>query len=201
MPMEATLPLVKKLELTASPERRGDPDVATVERVLAGDTAAFATLVRQHQRGVYYLCLRYLRHEEDAADLTQRVLLRAFEKLGSFGGRSAFRTWLYRIAVNLCLNAIRDKKRRPVVELDEQTGAVPAPQHRAADLSEQRVRLREAVDQLPPKQKLTVVLRTYHDLPFAEVAQVMESSVGSTKVNYHHAMKRLKVLMVDEGAG
>ena len=198
MSMEATLPLVKKLRLTASHEERSDPDVGSVERVLAGDTAAFAILVRRHQRGVYFLCLRYLRNEEDAADLTQRVLLRAFEKLGTFGGRSAFRTWLYRIAVNLCLNAIRDKKRRPVVELDEHAGAVPAEQHAAADLSEQRDRLRTAVDQLPPKQQATVILRTYHDLPFAEVAQVLESSVGSVKVNYHHAMKRLRELMVDE---
>jgi RNA polymerase sigma-70 factor (ECF subfamily) len=197
--MEATLPQVKKPTLT-TPEERSDPDSGPVERVLAGDTSAFATLVRRHQRGVYFLCLRYLRNEEDAADLTQRVLLRSYEKLGTFGGRSAFRTWLYRIAVNLCLNAIRDRNRRPVVELSDQAGAVPPPQHAAADLSEQRARLREAVDCLPPKQKLTVILRTYHDLPFAEVAQVMESSVGSVKVNHHHAMKRLRVLMSDEGS-
>jgi RNA polymerase sigma-70 factor (ECF subfamily) len=191
--MEATLSPVKKLELTAA-RRRGDPDHEAVERVLAGDPSAFATLVRRHQRGVYFLCLRYLRHPEDAADLTQRALLRSYEKLSSFGGRSAFRTWLYRIAVNLCLNAIRDRDRRPTVGLEPQIGAVEASQHDELDHSQRRDQLRNAVESLPPKQRMTVILRIYHELPFAEVAEVMGGSVGSAKVNYHHAMKRLRSL-------
>jgi RNA polymerase sigma-70 factor (ECF subfamily) len=120
-PMEAKLYQVKKLELTAAGENPGDPDAIALERVRAGDPAAFAEVVRRHQRAVFFLCLRYLRHEEDAADMTQRALLRSYEKLGSFDGRSAFRTWLFRIAVNLCLNAIRDRQRRPTVGLEPQS--------------------------------------------------------------------------------
>lgn len=199
--MEATLSPVKKLELTAARRRETDPDAPAVERVMGGDQAAFGELVRRHQRGVYFLCLRYLRHEEDAADLTQRALLRSYEKLGSFGGRSAFRTWLYRIAVNLCLNAIRDRDRRPTVGLEPQTGAVPASQHDDLDRCRRRAQLRKGVEQLPPKQRMTVILRVYHELPFAEVAEVMGGSVGSAKVNYHHAMKRLRRLSEQEAEG
>lgn len=196
--MEATLTPVKKLELTAGRPRQSDPDADAVGRVLEGEQAAFGELVRRHQRGVYFLCLRYLRHEEDAADLTQRALLRSYEKLGSFAGRSAYRTWLYRIAVNLCLNRIRDRDRRPTVGLEPHTGAQEAHQHSDLDRAQRRAQLRQAVDKLPPKQRMTVILRIYQELPFAEVAEIMENSVGSAKVNYHHAMKRLKTLMEQE---
>ncbi len=196
--MEATLLPVNEMERTAARPKQVDPDASAVARVLDGDGAAFGELVGRHQRGLYFLCLRYLRHEEDAADMTQRALLRSYEKLGTFGGRSAFRTWLYRIAVNLCLNAIRDRDRRPTVDLEPQTGAVAASQHEELDRSERRGRLRQAVDRLPPKQRMTVILRIYHELPFSEVAEIMNNSIGSSKVNYHHAMKRLKAMVEQE---
>ncbi len=198
--MEATLYQVKKLELTAAGENPDDPDAMALKRVRAGDRAAFAEVVRRHQRAVFFLCLRYLRHEEDAADMTQRALLRSYEKLGSFDGRSAFRTWLFRIAVNLCLNSIRDRQRRPTVGLEPQSEAVAvaASQHDDLESSQRRALLREAVDRLPPKQRMTVILRIYHELPFVEVAQILETSAGSAKVNYHHAMKRLRALLGPE---
>ena len=183
---------------TAKPgakERPVDPDAEVVSQVLDGDTDAFALLVRRHQRGIYYLCLRYLRSEPDAADLAQRVLLRAYEKLGSFRGQATFRTWIYRIAVNLCLNAIRDAQRHATTPLDEGTLGVEASQHHQAERSAQRQLLRQAVDRLPPKQRMTVILRVYQDLPFAEVAEILGSSENSAKVNYHHAMKRLRQLV------
>jgi RNA polymerase sigma-70 factor, ECF subfamily len=198
-PMEAALSQVKKLERTAAGRQSGDPDATALERVRAGDLAAFADLVRRHQRAVYFLCLRYVRQEEDAADLTQRALVRSYEKIGSFGGRSSFRTWLFRIAVNLCLNAIRDRDRRPTVGLADQTVAVPASQHDDLDHFERRVWLRRAVELLPPKQRMTVILRIYHEFPFSEVAEIMDVSEGSAKVNYHHAMGRLRSLQAPEG--
>ena len=179
----------------AAPVERSDADAEAVSRVLDGDSAAFALLVRRHKRGIYVLCLRYLRSEEDAADLSQRVFLRAYEKLGTFRRQASCRTWIYRIAVNLCLNAIRDRARRPTVPLEVHDAAVPASQEGHAELTRQRQLLRDAVDQLPPKQRSCVILRVYHDLAFAEVAEILQSSVGSVKVNYHHAMKRLKSLI------
>jgi len=196
--MEATLSPVKKLELTVARRSLSDPDAPVVDQVLGGDQAAFGGLVRRHQRGLFFLCLRYVRNEEDAADLTQRALLRSYEKLGSFDGRSAFRTWLYRIAVNLCLNAIRDRDRRATVGLEPQTGAVPASQDDDLDRCRRRDQLREGVEHLPPKQRMTVILRIYHELSFSEVAEVMGGTVGSAKVNYHHAMKRLRRLHEQE---
>lgn len=184
-----------RLDVTRERAAFDDPEHATVARVLGGDTAAFGELVTRHQRGIYYLCLRYLHAEEDAADMSQRVFLRAYEKLGSFGGRSAFKTWLYRIAVNLCLNAIRDRARCSTVPLEEHDARVDAGQEGHTELARQRLLLRQAVARLPPKQRSCVILRVYHDLPFAEVAEILESSVGSVKVNYHHAMKRLQCLV------
>ena len=120
--------------------------------------------------------------------------------MGTFGGRSSLRTWLYRIAVNLCLNTLRDAQRRAHVVLDETRVPVAAAQHEAAEQAATRQRLRAAVDRLPPKQRMTVILRVYQELPFSEVAEIMGNSEGSAKVNFHHAMKRLKRWLADDPA-
>ncbi|HWM84920.1 MAG TPA: sigma-70 family RNA polymerase sigma factor, partial [Kofleriaceae bacterium] len=86
-------------------------DAALVARYRAGDRSAFEDLVRRYQRPLYYLALRYVRVEADAADLAQRTLVKVYGALAGFRADSSFRTWLYRIAINLCLNHLRDRKR------------------------------------------------------------------------------------------
>ncbi len=176
-------------------------DEELVARFRAGERRAFDELVARHERAVYRVALRALRDPDDAEDVTQRTFVQAFRRLDGFRGDAAFRTWLYRVAYNFVVTHARDahRRRRAAAELE----SLPADDGpRAAD-PEARKRLREAIDQLPLKQRLVVELRIYEELPFREVGAIAGCSEDSAKMNFHHALKRLRAWLVapsDEGA-
>jgi RNA polymerase sigma-70 factor, ECF subfamily len=169
----------------------------TVAACQSGDRAAFDRLVERYQRDVYRLCYRYVGHHEDANDLAQEAFLRAWRSIGRFRGDSAFSTWLYRIAVNACLNH-RALKRVPTLDLPE---TLPDPSRGAqsrAEAEDEARRVRGAIARLPEKQRATLILKIYHDLSHEEVASVLGSSVGTVKSNLFHALGNVKRLLGGE---
>jgi RNA polymerase sigma-70 factor (ECF subfamily) len=210
MSVALAIPLdVRKL---AEPRRRSEErddaatavaerDAALIARFRTGDRSAFDDLVRRYQRPLYYLALRYVRVEADAKDLAQRTLVKAYGALAGFRADSSFRTWLYRIAINLCLNHLRDRKREEMrPELGEALAAPPSGGDRALIDRERGALLREAIAELPPKQRMVLELRVYDELPFREVAELAGCSENSAKVNFHHAVKRLRAIMGGKGS-
>jgi RNA polymerase sigma-70 factor (ECF subfamily) len=181
---------------------RREADRVLIEACQRGDREAFDRLVERHQRDVYRLCFRYVNNHEDANDLAQDVFLKAWRAIGRFRGDSAFSTWLYRIAVNACLN-FRASRRPPTAELpatlaDERSPRVleRLAKHEAA------VRVRRAVGRLPERQRATLILKVYHDLTHEEVAKILGSTVGTVKANLFHALGNLrKLVTADEEKG
>ena len=98
-------------------------DAVLVRQVQAGEVVAFADLVRKYQDRVYNTCLRICGNREDASDLAQEAFLKAFESIGSFRGKSAFYTWLFRIAVNMSISHRRKRRVRDTLSLDDPVGA------------------------------------------------------------------------------
>jgi RNA polymerase sigma-70 factor, ECF subfamily len=172
-----------------------DPDHELAERFRAGDRAAFDLLVRRHQKGLWRLVRRYVKHDADAADVTQLAFVRAFRGLGAFRGTATVRSWLYRIAINCALSWLRDHRREQPTELDED--ALTDDNHAPAQISagDDRAWLRKAIDQLPPKQKLVLELRVFDDLSFKEVAELADCTENTAKVNFHYAVKRLRDIL------
>ena len=172
-------------------------DVQLVRLAQAGSRDAFDVIVRRHQRSVYQLCYRFVGSHEDAADLAQDVFVRAYRALRSFKGHSAFSTWLYRIGVNVCLN--RKALKTPRFVTLRAVEPVSSAERADAELlrGERAVRVRSAIARLPPKQRATLILRTYHDLPHDEIARILGSSVGAVKANFFHALANLKKLLED----
>jgi RNA polymerase sigma-70 factor (ECF subfamily) len=169
-----------------------DDDLGHIERFLAGDRAAFDELMRRHERPIYSLAMRYLRDHDEASDIMQRTFLKAFEKLHGFERRSLFRTWLYRIAVNLCKNRLRDEGRWQKVDPEEEKSLQEPPTVEGSIESEQRQSaLLESVEKLPPKQRQILELRVFGELSFREIAAVMDCTENAAKVNYHYAVKNL----------
>jgi RNA polymerase sigma-70 factor (ECF subfamily) len=172
-----------------------DPDLELVDRFRRGESAAFDSLVRRHQKGVWRMVRRYVRSEADAADITQQVFVRAFRGLAGFRGAASVRSWLYRIAIHCALSWIRDHKREQPAEIEESALVeAPAAPARIADGQENQ-RLRAAIARLPPKQKLVLELRVFDDLSFREVAELADCSENTAKVNFHYAVKRLRDIL------
>ena len=185
--------------VSESPSSLREDDREAVLASQRGEREAFDRLVERYQRDVYRLCYRYVNNHHDANDMAQEVFLKAYRAIGRFRGDSAFSTWLYRIAVNTCLN-FRSSRKPPGEELSD---ALPdrAPGALAAVEGEQRARIvRDAVMRLPEKQRATLILKIYHDLTHEEVAGVLGSSVGTVKANLFHALGNLRKLL-SAGAG
>lgn len=178
--------------MSGAPETPLD-DTALVEAAIAGDTAAFDVLVTRHRRSVYQVCYRFVNHHEDAADLTQDTFVRAWKALGAFRGQARFSTWIYRIAVNVCLNRVSLKTpKTDVVDFDlvaDQREPAPGA---AIDAAERQAMVRAAVKSLPPQQRAALILRTYHELSHQEVADIVGTSVGAVKANVFHALANLR---------
>jgi RNA polymerase sigma-70 factor (ECF subfamily) len=165
-----------------------------VQACQRGEREAFDLLVTRYQRDVYRLCYRYVNNHHDANDLAQEAFLRAYRAIARFRGDSAFSTWLYRIAVNACLNFKASRKQAA----DELSDSLPDPGSPVLDRleqDEQSQRVRQAVSRLPEKQRATLILKVYHDLSHEEVAGILGSSVGTVKANLFHALNNLRRLM------
>jgi len=156
-------------------------DAALIERYLAGDSDAFEELMRAHEDRVFGICLRMLRDREAALDATQETFITVFRKAATFGGRSAFSTWLYRVAVNTCYDALRRRQRRQADPLPE--GTDPPDPHAGDDLSSVELRpdVESALAALPSEFRAAVVLSDVEGLALQTVSEVLGVPVGTVK--------------------
>lgn len=171
-------------------------DAGLVAACLEGSREAFDVIVVRHRRTVYQVCFRFVGNHEDASDLAQEAFLRAWRGLKNFKGQAALSTWLYRIAVNACLNRVATRK--PDVEPlePEQFVDTRTEDPRAGLLRVERAAaVRRAISQLPDKQRATLILRTYHEFSHQQIADILGSSVGAVKANFFHALANLKKIL------
>lgn len=162
-----------------------DTDERLVRRFQEGSADAFEVLVQRHGTRVYNLCFRILGDPEEAADASQDTFLAALRKLNTFRGDSAFTTWLHRVAVNACYDSLRRKRRRPLLQIvrdedDERAEpSLPSPDH--ADQVVFSVDVGRALMEVPEEFRVVLVLADVQDLPYDEIARVLEIPVGTVK--------------------
>jgi len=169
---------------------------------VAGDREAFAELFRRHRDRLWAVALRTLGDREEAADALQDALLSAYRSAARFRGDSAVTTWLHRIVVNACLDRIRRRRARPTVPLPDGTRghtgqespttrepAAPAPDHDTALV------VRQALAQLPPDQRVALVLVDVQGYPVAEVATILGIAEGTVKSRCARGRARLAALL------
>jgi RNA polymerase sigma-70 factor (ECF subfamily) len=162
-----------------------DTDERLVRRFQEGSADAFEVLVQRHGARVYNLCFRILGDPEEAADASQDTFLAALRKLNTFRGDSAFTTWLHRVAVNACYDSLRRKRRRPLLQIvrheddDRPEPSLPSPDH--ADQVVFSVDVGRALMEVPEEFRVVLVLADVQDLPYDEIARVLEIPVGTVK--------------------
>jgi RNA polymerase sigma-70 factor (ECF subfamily) len=181
----------------SSAQQEGATAAALVARAQAGDRGAFDELVRRYRRRIHALALHLSGSDSEADDITQDVFLQAYHSLAAFEGRSAFFTWVYRMAVNRALNARRNRQRRgegplddPRVERAVQVDAGGDPR-RAAELRQTYARLLRALDSLPAEMRTSVVLVALQGMSHGEAAVVQRCSEGTVAWRMHEARRRL----------
>lgn len=177
----------------SSDDLREADDLAVVAAFRAGRREAFDVIVERYRRPVYRLCYRFTGNHEDASDLAQDVFVRAFRGLHQFKGTSALGTWLHRVGVNTALNrnAVNKAAMASLDGTDVRDHRESDPGDRL-DADRRSADVRHAIQQLPPKQRATVILRVYHDLSYDEIASTLGTTVGAAKANIFHALGKLK---------
>ncbi len=160
---------------------RARQDEELVRRYLTGDAAAFDELMRAHEDRVFAVCLRMLRDREAALDATQETFLSVFRKADRFSGRSAFSTWLYRVAVNTCYDALRRTRRRPTTALPEHNDLHDLASRDELAAAEVRPSIEMALGELPVEFRAAVVLSDLEGLPLQEVGDLLGVPVGTVK--------------------
>ena len=180
-------------------------DEDLVRRFLAGDAGAFTELVTRHERRVYGLCLRILSDRDEAADAAQDAFLMVVRKLDQFRGDSAFTTWLHRVTVNICYDHLRKAQRRPLLHRIEDDGLEPAsgppvPDH-ADEVAGAHV-VAAALALVPEDFRVALVLADVQDLPYDQIAKVLDVPIGTVKSRVHRgriALARAMGLATDAG--
>lgn len=176
-------------------------DEALCRAFLAGDEAAFGTLVERYRTLVFSLVRRFAPRPEDAADLVQQAFLRALEASDRVFSRwkltspTPFRSWLIRIALNLAKNHARQGNRWRLALLTEVEDAAADPRESPQEALERRERergIQAAVLALPRRQREVLTLRVDGGMPFRDIAETLGITENNAKVQFHHAVKRLK---------
>ncbi len=157
-------------------------------------TGAFEELVRTYQRMLYFHIRRMVIDHEDADDVLQNTLLKAWKNIDRFRAESALKTWLYRIATNESLTFLNQKKRRAYQDVDDLEDDLRQSLSSGTYVDGDTIqhKLQQAILTLPERQRLVFNLRYYDELRYEEMADVLGVTVGALKASYHHAVKKVE---------
>ncbi len=176
------------------------PDELLVDNFQNGDEKAFVTIVNRYKHRLTRLAWSVVHNEEDAMDVVQESFIKVYRKLHSFRGSSKLYTWLYRIVMNHSIDYVRKRPSAVIVPVDEMLRE-PASKDKSMrpDINllnkELNKKIFEAVDELPEKQKKTVLLREVEDLSYNEIAEIMGCSVGTVMSRLYYARERLRIIL------
>lgn len=173
-------------------------DWELVQKCQAGEVSAFQELVSRYHQKVFMVILGLLRNREDSMDVAQETFFRAYRKIKDFQGGSSFYTWLYRIAVNMAIDAQRRQKRSPLEfresmdgVLEEQSEVEKDPFSNVHD-RELRAGLIAAVNDLTAEHRAVIILRTVEGLSYKDIGEVLGCSEGTVMSRLHYARKKLQ---------
>src|SRR5450755_3511379 len=154
----------------------------------------FTAIIKKYQEKLYWHIRRMVVEHEDANDVLQNIFVRVWNGLENFREDSQLYTWLYRIATNECLSFLEQQKKKSTLSLDDMesnlSNKVVADKH--FDPNKLEWKLQIAIQQLPEKQRVVFNLRYYDEMPYEEMSRVLETSEGSLKASYHHAVKKIE---------
>ncbi len=193
-----------KAEKPLNYSTRSDEELALALK--QGEEPAFEELVRRHQGRVYAVAYRLTSNREDALDVAQEALLKAYRKIESWEPTGGFLSWLMRLTSNQAIDHLRRRRRHQHQSLDDGSGIaehvsasekVSLDVGRQAQAQEIEARVQAALSVLSPAQRTVFVLRHYQGLALADIAPVLGCTVGSVKVHLFRALKKMQIELSD----
>jgi RNA polymerase sigma-70 factor (ECF subfamily) len=185
-------------------------DEELVARSVQGDSESFNQLVLRWERSIYALAYRTLGRDEDARDVCQETFLRAYRGLHAFKGQAKFSSWIYRIALNLCRDAIRRERRAPLVAVSEgidptelaaqQPSPAPSVEDQVAQAELGR-HVAAVMRRLPEDQRTAILLKEYHGLTFQEIAEVTGCPLSTAKTRVYQGLNVLRRELAQSARG
>lgn len=187
------------------------PDEELLRSIRKGDEPALEELLRRHQGKIYGLSLRMLRNSHDAEEVLQDAALTIFQKAGTFQGRAAVSSWIYRITMNACLMKLRKRPKVQAIPLEEELGPAMSEEgmvtemvvdwsilpREELDRKELAARIEDAVGELPPEYRTVFVLRDVEGLRLKEACEILNLSLPALKSRLHRARLFLRKKLAD----
>lgn len=181
-----------------------------VQKCKKGDIESFELLIANHQKKIFNIAFRMLRNTEDASDIAQEVFLKAYKSISKFKETSSFSTWIYRIAVNTCIDEIRKRKKVVLYSLDStiqsEDGELPAQWEdegprpdTIVENREMKSAVKKAVESLSEDHKTIIVLRDMDGFSYEEISELLDCSLGTVKSRINRARKALKDILLEQG--
>jgi len=182
-------------------------DMALVQAARQGDMAAFEELVARHRDKIYARAYSMMRSEQDALDLSQEAWVRAWQRLDQFQGESSFATWMTRIVINVCLDALRRQQHRraeSLEELEEEAGGVErfmpvvtVNPTAGLEREELRTRIDAALAKLSWAHRTALILHSFEGMDYKQIGQAMGCSLGTVMSRLFYARRKLAALLAD----
>ncbi|MCB9234250.1 MAG: sigma-70 family RNA polymerase sigma factor [Bacteroidia bacterium] len=162
--------------------------------------SAFRLLVKEYQEALYWQVRKIVISHDDADDVLQNALVKAWKGIEQFRGESKLKTWLFRIATNEALTHLRREKSRNLGELADIQDSLLHSLEQESVMSgdEIEVKLQRAVISLPEKQRLVFQMKYYDEMKYEEMAEVLGGTVGSLKASFHHAVKKIESFLTGD---
>ena len=171
-------------------------DAQLVQDFLGGNHQAFNVLIKRWQDKIHHFAYRYFASSDDAAEITQKTFIKAYQKLNTLDDAAKFGSWLYRIANNLCLDELKRAGRKRATSLE---ALKTAPQTEVASSADEKlvrnealVLLHKALLQLPTDQRMVVIMKEYEGLTFREIAEILDESENTVKSRMYYGLRTLK---------
>lgn len=161
--------------------------------------AAFTRIIKKYQERLYWHIRRMVIEHEDANDVLQNMFIKVWKGLDNFREDSQLYTWLYRIASNESLTFLQQQKKRRAVSLSDDENFMINKLQADKDFDGNKLewKLQMAIQRLPDRQKTVFNLRYYSEMPYREMSEILETSEGSLKASYHHAVKKIEDYIIN----
>ncbi len=182
-------------------------DFALVRKAKAGDGRAYDLLMEMYHDAVFNVVYRMVRNKQEAEDLTQETFIKAYNSIGSFNEEYAFSTWLFKIATNHCIDFFRKRKLKtysmdePIQYKEDEikheyASDDPTMEYRMISIEKSHL-IRKAIDKLPEKYRLAIILRHHEEKSYEEIAQILNLPLGTVKARIFRAREMLKKYLKD----